>query len=83
AWNVENGAVFDLQFSSGLVFSMVVDNNMLFAGCQNGDIMVWRGTSLTSPPQLLTTLKGHTRAVVSLVIGANRLYTGSVDHTIR
>ncbi|OWM68562.1 hypothetical protein CDL15_Pgr023527 [Punica granatum] len=83
AWNIQNGAAFDLQVLSGLVYSMAVDNNLLFAGCENGDILVWRGTSLTRPPQLVATLRGHTRAVVSLVIGANRLYSGSADHTIR
>nr|GEV68570.1 zinc finger CCCH domain-containing protein 48-like [Tanacetum cinerariifolium] len=31
----------------------------------------------------LTALQGHSAAVVTLVVGANRLYSGSMDNSIR
>ncbi|XP_031377425.1 zinc finger CCCH domain-containing protein 63-like [Punica granatum] len=83
AWNLECCTAFDLKASSGLVYSMAVGSDLLFAGCQNGDILVWRGSSPTNPLLLVATLKGHTHAVLSLVVGANRLYSASMDRTIR
>lgn len=51
---------------------------------QNGDICVWKGSTETNPPFYpAATLKGHTGAVVCLTVGRNRLYSGSVDHTIK
>ncbi|CAL9006426.1 unnamed protein product [Prunus brigantina] len=47
-------------------------------------ICVWKGSTETNPPFYpAATLKGHTGAVVCLNVGRNRLYSGSVDHTIK
>ncbi len=46
--------------------------------------MAWKGTNETNITfQVAATLKGHTRGVTSLVVGGKRLYSGSMDHTIR
>lgn len=50
---------------------------------QDGVILVWKGCSESNPFQLAGTLKGHTQAVVCLTVGRSRLYSGSVDQTIR
>ncbi|KAK4774330.1 hypothetical protein SAY86_009265 [Trapa natans] len=83
AWNTQTAAAFDLKFTAGLVYCFAVKGDLLFAGCQNGHILVWRGSSPSSPLQLITSLEGHTSVVVSMMVGANRLYTGSLDGTIR
>lgn len=50
---------------------------------QDGVIYVWKGCPQTNSFVPAATLKGHTGPVVCLIVGANRLYSGSVDHTIR
>lgn len=51
---------------------------------QDGTILAWKFTSATTSPEPVASLKGHSGAVLSLVVGANnRLYSGSADHTIR
>ncbi|KAB2603164.1 zinc finger CCCH domain-containing protein 48-like [Pyrus ussuriensis x Pyrus communis] len=70
-WNIQTNVEFNLDAATGQVHAMVVGNEMLFAGTQDGAILVWKGGSETNPFRPAATLKGHTRAV------------GSVDHTIR
>ncbi|PQP97472.1 zinc finger CCCH domain-containing protein 48 [Prunus yedoensis var. nudiflora] len=83
-WNTETNSEFNLDGPVGQVHAMVVGNEMLFAGTQNGDICVWKGSTETNTPFYpAATLKGHTGAVVCLTVGRNRLYSGSVDHTIK
>ncbi|KAJ7962288.1 Zinc finger CCCH domain-containing protein [Quillaja saponaria] len=62
---------------------MVVANDMLFAGSQDGVILAWKGNSATCPFELTASLKGHRGAVVCLAVGGKMLYSGSMDHTIR
>lgn len=50
---------------------------------QDGTILSWKSTSETSFSAVATSLKGHTGPVLSLVVGAKRLYSGSADNTIR
>ncbi|VVA34373.1 PREDICTED: zinc finger [Prunus dulcis] len=83
AWNIRTNAEFNLNGPVGQVHAMVVANEMLFAGAQDGVILVWKGCSESNPFQLAGTLKGHTQAVVCLTVGRSRLYSGSVDQTIR
>lgn len=45
--------------------------------------MVWRFNVVANCFEPAAALKGHSRGVVSLVIGANRLYSGSMDNTIK
>ncbi|KAJ7951055.1 Zinc finger CCCH domain-containing protein [Quillaja saponaria] len=83
AWNIQTAARFTLDGPSGQVLAMVVANDMLFAGAQDGIILVWRGSSATCPFELAASLKGHIGAVVCLAVGGKMLYSGSMDHTIK
>ncbi|ESR56249.1 hypothetical protein CICLE_v10024419mg, partial [Citrus x clementina] len=69
AWNIESLAEFSLDGPVGEVYSMVVANEMLFAGAQDGNILVWKGSPNTQNPfQLATSLRGHTRPVTCLAV---------------
>lgn len=50
---------------------------------QDGSILVWKFNVATNCFEPAASLKGHTLAVVSLIVGANRLYSGSMDNSIR
>ncbi|GAY65631.1 hypothetical protein CUMW_242620 [Citrus unshiu] len=52
AWNIESSAEFSLDGPVGEVYSMVVANEMLFAGAQDGNILVWKGIPNTQNPFL-------------------------------
>ncbi|PSS24341.1 Zinc finger CCCH domain-containing protein [Actinidia chinensis var. chinensis] len=84
AWNIQTQAELTLSGPVGQVYTMVVDNGVLFAGTRDGTILAWKSSSQTNCPELAASMKGHSGGVVSLVTGANnRLYSGSMDHTIR
>ncbi|KAL5565484.1 hypothetical protein UlMin_028648 [Ulmus minor] len=85
AWNIENGAEYNLNGPVGQVNTMVTSNDILFAGTQSGQILAWRGCiDQTNPFPEAVSLEGHTSTVICLAIGRdNRLYSGSMDHTIR
>ncbi|XP_052184644.1 zinc finger CCCH domain-containing protein 48-like isoform X1 [Diospyros lotus] len=67
----------------GQVHAIDAIDNMLFAGAENGTILAWKFRSEIEIPESATSLKGHSRAVTSLIIGAGMLYSGSIDNTIR
>lgn len=46
-------------------------------------ILAWKFNGATNCFEPAASLKGHSHHVVSLVVGANRLYSGSMDNTIR
>ena len=51
---------------------------------QDGVISAWRvGSDSRSPFELVASLSGHTGAVACLTVGRKRLYSGSMDHTIK
>lgn len=88
AWNSEtlagvNLTVTDCEFPIGRVYALAFYNEMLFAATQNGRIMVWKLNAEKSSFEAAASLEGHESAVVSLVVGAGRLYSGSMDTTIR
>ncbi|KAK2366917.1 zinc finger CCCH domain-containing protein [Trifolium repens] len=83
AWNTQNSMEISLDGPVGQVYALVVINDMLFAGTQDGAILVWKFNVAANCFEPAASLKGHTRGVVSLVVGANRLYSGSMDNTIR
>ncbi|CDP08900.1 unnamed protein product [Coffea canephora] len=83
AWNIETQTELLLRGPVGLVKALVVGDDMLFGGAQDGSILAWKFSSESSCPELVATLKGHKLAVLSLVVGAGRLYSGSKDETIR
>ncbi|XP_039169528.1 zinc finger CCCH domain-containing protein 48-like [Eucalyptus grandis] len=83
AYNIQNGASYNISGPVGQVHALEVANDMLFAGAQDGTILVWKGGSEADPFQMALPLRGHTQGVVSLTVGRNRLYSGSIDQTIR
>ncbi|XP_027358163.1 zinc finger CCCH domain-containing protein 48 isoform X3 [Abrus precatorius] len=83
AWNTQNSMELSLNGPVGQVYALVVINDMLFAGTQDGSILAWKFNVVTNCFEPAASLKGHSRGVVSLVVGANRLYSGSMDNTIR
>ncbi|KAL2477764.1 Zinc finger CCCH domain-containing protein 63 [Forsythia ovata] len=83
AWNLQAQTELSLSEPVGQIYSMVMDNDMLFAGVEGGTILAWKFCTETNIPELAAMLKGHSGAVCSLVVGANRLYSGSSDSTIR
>jgi WD40 repeat protein len=72
-----------LQGPSGLVCSMTITNEMLFAGMGDGRIMAWNFPSKSIIVELVIILSGHERPVVSLSVSATRLFSGSLDKTIK
>ncbi|KAG6411314.1 hypothetical protein SASPL_129394 [Salvia splendens] len=54
-----------------------------FLGIYDGTILAWKFNAATNCFEPAASLKGHTLAVVTLVVGGNRMYSGSMDHTIR
>ncbi|GAB2271645.1 hypothetical protein Dimus_006475 [Dionaea muscipula] len=83
AWNVQTLAELTLGGPVGQVCSMVFSHGMLLAGAHDGAILAWKCNSETSSFEPVMCLKGHSHAVVSLVVGAGGLYSGSMDGTIR
>ncbi|KAL5565481.1 hypothetical protein UlMin_028645 [Ulmus minor] len=85
AWNIENGAEYNLNGPVGQANTMVTSKDILFAGTQSGQILAWRGScDQTNPFPEPVSLEGHKSTVICLAIGRDsRLYSGSMDHTIR
>ncbi|KAH6789513.1 hypothetical protein C2S51_004519 [Perilla frutescens var. frutescens] len=83
AWNLQNQTEISLNGPAGSVCSMVVDEDKVFAGMEDGTIMVWKWNLETNIHEPAVMLKGHNGGVCSLVVGAGRLYSGSRDCTIK
>ncbi|KAF2290405.1 hypothetical protein GH714_012829 [Hevea brasiliensis] len=98
AWNIETAAEFNLDGPVGQVNAIAVADvvDKLFAGhrflphyycllfLNDGAILAWKGNAKNPNRfELASSMKGHTSAVICLTIGRNRLYSGSVDNTIR
>ncbi|XP_059667024.1 zinc finger CCCH domain-containing protein 48-like [Cornus florida] len=83
AWNTQTATDLSLNGPVGQVYTLVVGNDMLFAGSQDGTILAWKFNAAANCFEPAASFKGHTLAVVTLVVGANRLYSGSMDHSIR
>ncbi|KAG8391741.1 hypothetical protein BUALT_Bualt01G0218600 [Buddleja alternifolia] len=83
AWNLQSQAEFSVGGPVGLVNCIVIDNDMIFAGVEDGTILVWKWHPGTNIPEPAAMLKEHNGAVCSLIIGANRLYSASRDCTIK
>lgn len=85
ARNTQTDTVLSLNGPVGQVYALAFDDNnqMLFAGTEEGPILAWRFVN-GSNFERAATLIGHTHHVVSLFAGAgNRLYSGSMDKSIR
>lgn len=83
AWNTQSNVELSLSGPVGQVYALVVGNDLLFAGTQDGTILAWRFNAATNCFEPVASLAGHTLTVVTLVVGANRLYSGSMDNSIR
>ncbi|XP_058735039.1 zinc finger CCCH domain-containing protein 48-like [Vicia villosa] len=85
AWNTQTASHLTLDGPKGRVLSMVVGNDTLLAGAEDGVISAWRGSSKSeSPFELVASLRGHTKSVVCLAVGCNKmLYSGSKDQSIK
>lgn len=83
AVNIQTNADLTLTAPGGQVCTMSTTNEMLLAGVHDGSILAWTFNSGTNSFEATASLKGHTGSVVSLVFGAGRLYSGSMDNTIR
>ncbi|OIT20967.1 zinc finger ccch domain-containing protein 48 [Nicotiana attenuata] len=85
ARNTQTETVLSLNGPVGQVYALAFDDNdqMLLAGTEEGPILAWRFLD-GSNFERAATLTGHTHHVVSLFAGAgNRLYSGSMDKSIR
>lgn len=83
AWNAQTTTDLNLDGPVGQVYALVVGNDLLFAGTQDGTILAWKYNAVTNNFEPAAQLKGHNLAVVTLVVGANKLYSGSMDNSIR
>ncbi|KAK8981526.1 hypothetical protein V6N11_027939 [Hibiscus sabdariffa] len=81
-WNTQTNQELTLGGPVGQVYAMVVFTDLLFAGTQEA-ILVWKFSAVTNTFEPVASLKGHTLPVVSLIVGANRLYSASADHSIK
>ncbi|KAG8059891.1 hypothetical protein GUJ93_ZPchr0002g25226 [Zizania palustris] len=82
-WNMQTQAEMTLTGPTGQVYALAIGNELLFAATQDGQILAWRFSAATNGFEPAASLAGHQLAVVSLVVGAMRLYSGSMDKTIR
>ncbi|KAL9245329.1 hypothetical protein vseg_018992 [Gypsophila vaccaria] len=83
AWNIKTNAELTLNAPGGHVHSLTMVDGSLYGGLEDGSILMWKLKSDAMSFEGPTILKGHTGAVVSLCWGAGRLYSGSMDKTIR
>ncbi|KAG8045930.1 hypothetical protein GUJ93_ZPchr0008g13381 [Zizania palustris] len=83
ACNSHTGMKFSLHGPSGLVCSMTLKDGMLFAGSGDGRIIAWKFPDEKSDFGPVAILSGHERPVISLSVSATRLYSGSLDKTIK
>ncbi|KAK1413472.1 hypothetical protein QVD17_35245 [Tagetes erecta] len=83
AWNLETQSEVIIKASGGMVNAITMFEDTLFGGMEDGTILSWKSTSKTSFSDEATSLKGHTGSVLSLIVGAKKLFSGSADHTIR
>ncbi|KAL6004670.1 hypothetical protein ACLOJK_005225 [Asimina triloba] len=84
AWNIETNNEISLGGLIGQVYSLEANDELLFAGSQDGSILVWKFNNVGNSFESAATLLVHNLTVVSLIVGGTqRLYSGSMDNTIR
>ncbi|KAL6332575.1 hypothetical protein AAG906_008996 [Vitis piasezkii] len=86
-WECHTGQCDGVVNLGGEIGSLISAGPWVFAGIKdvvkNGTIYAWKPNKETNAFELATTLGGHNCAVVSLTVGGGRLYSGSMDNTIR
>ncbi|XP_074570115.1 zinc finger CCCH domain-containing protein 17-like [Curcuma longa] len=83
AWNTQTTTEQSLDGPVGQVYALTVGNGMLFAGTQDARILAWKFSAAGNVFEPAASLSDHRLAVVSLVAGAMKLYSGSMDNTIK
>lgn len=83
ALNLQNNAEQRLEGPKGQVHALAVSNDMLLAGAQDGNILAWKFNISVSMFQPAASLWGHSAAVITLESAEGRLYSGSMDKTIK
>ncbi|XP_076909560.1 zinc finger CCCH domain-containing protein 48-like [Bidens hawaiensis] len=83
AWNRETQNTVVIRACGGMVNAITMYEDTLFAGMEDGSILAWKSTSKINFSEEATCLKGHTGSVLSLIVGAKQLFSGSADRTIR
>ncbi|CAN1839811.1 Zinc finger CCCH domain-containing protein 48 [Linum perenne] len=85
AWHIHSGVEYTLTGPSGQVYALEVGMGVLFAAAQDGVIWGWKTTTNEQGNlfQPAAKLIGHTSAAVSLRFGAGRVFSGSMDGTIK
>ncbi|KAJ4797322.1 zinc finger WD40 repeat protein 1 [Rhynchospora pubera] len=84
-YNFENNTQFTLLGPAGLIYALAAHHDMLFAGTQSGQILVWRFSPENNQFYPAASLTGHSDAVRSLIIGGATptLYSSSQDNSIK
>ncbi|KAI5084772.1 hypothetical protein GOP47_0000941 [Adiantum capillus-veneris] len=83
ALNLQTGAEQRLTGPVGQVHALAIYNDTIIAGAQDGNILAWKFNSVVNMFQPVAALPGHTGAVVTLEASEGKLYSGSMDFTIR
>ncbi|KAH7297293.1 hypothetical protein KP509_26G064400 [Ceratopteris richardii] len=84
AWNLQTGAEHSLLSGPvGQVHALAVYNDMLMAGAQDGNILAWKFNNVVNMFEPVAALSGHVAAVVTLEVSDGKLYSGSMDFTIK
>lgn len=83
ALNTANLTELLLDGPKGQVHALAIANQMIFAGTHDGTILAWKFNPAANTFDPVTSLTGHMLPVVSLVSVKDKLYSASMDHTIR
>ncbi|KAI7988588.1 Zinc finger CCCH domain-containing protein 63 [Camellia lanceoleosa] len=59
AWNIQTATDLSLTGPIGQVYPLVVGNDLLFAGTQDGTILAWRFNAAANTFEPAATLKSH------------------------
>ncbi|XP_019428402.1 PREDICTED: putative E3 ubiquitin-protein ligase LIN-1 isoform X2 [Lupinus angustifolius] len=79
-WSCKEVVELDLS-SNGEVLSLLYLNGQVLSGHSDGTIKLW--DSRKRVPRIIQETHEHTKAVTSLCSSGDRLYSGSLDKTIR
>ncbi|XP_074560324.1 zinc finger CCCH domain-containing protein 17-like [Curcuma longa] len=83
AYNSQTKTQYIIEEIGGQVSAIAASNGFVFVGIQDGSILAWQFNSeeliLVQP----MALDGHLLPVVSLLVHGDKLYSGSMDHTIK
>ncbi|KAF2302968.1 hypothetical protein GH714_012103 [Hevea brasiliensis] len=87
-WDCNTGQSTSVINLGGKIGALINEGPWIFIGLPNtvkdGAILAWKGTTKNPKPfELASSLKGHTSAVICLIVGKNRLYSNSIDNTMR